>query len=176
MTAYVIRPAQSTDLPHLPSIEKAAAQLFRESTEAFIADDEGISLGSFEEHFAHDKVWVAVYQRVAAEEELVGFAVARKLDGKAYLHEIDIHPDHGRRGLDRRLIEAVTDWARQESLPTITLSTFRDIPWNAPYYAKLGFQPLTDDDLEPGFRDVRVHEAEAGLDINRRVCMILPLP
>ncbi len=174
ITTYTIRLAQATDLPHLPAIELAAAQLFRDTPHAFIADSSGMSLASFEEHFAHNRIWVAVHQDEAGIEQVVGFAVARKLDGEIYLHEIDLHPDHGRRGLGRRLIDAVIAWARQEALPAVTLSTFRHIPWNEPYYTKLGFQPLLDADLGPGLLDVRAHEAADGLD-TQRLCMRLSL-
>ena len=73
------------------------------------------------------------------------------------------------------MIEVVITWARQERVPAVTLSTFRDVPWNAPYYAKLGFQALADEALAPDLRAIRTHEAEAGLDISRRLCMILPI-
>lgn len=172
MTLYTIRPARTTDLAHLPAIEKAAGQLFLASDEAWIVDDDGISPQEFEEHFAYNRIWVAVTQG-AVGETVVGFAVARRLEKSVYLHEIDVHPDHGRRGLGRRLIEAVIDWARTEGLHAVTLSTFRDVPWNAPYYIKLGFQPLEEGALEPGLRDVRAHETAAGLDPSRRVCMIV---
>jgi GNAT superfamily N-acetyltransferase len=175
MTTYTIRPAQATDLNYLPAIEKAAAQLFRNSPDDYIADGDGMPLASFERHFAQNRIWVAVHATADGDETVVGFAVARKLDGNIYLHEIDVHPTHGRRGLGRRLIEAVIGWARQEGLPAVTLSTFREIPWNAPYYAKLGFLPLADNELGPGLQEVQAHEAADGLDIRRRVCMILPL-
>ena len=171
MNTYFVRPAQVADLPMLPIIEKAAGQRFRASTEAWIADEEGMSLAAFAEHFAYNRIWVAVHQADSGAETVVGFAVARYLDDGIYLHEIDVHVDHGGQGLGRRLIDAVIAWTRQEGLPAVTLSTFRDIPWNAPYYARLGFVPLADDALGPGLQEVRAHEAEAGLDI-RRLCMI----
>ncbi len=172
---YTIRPAQRSDLPDLPLIETAAAQRFVHSDEAWIADDEGMSFADFEHHFVHNRIWVALWQADGGHESVVGFAVARRLAESIYLHEIDVHPDHGRRGLGRRLIEVVITWARQERVPAVTLSTFRDVPWNAPYYAKLGFQALADEALAPDLRAIRTHEAEAGLDISRRLCMILPI-
>lgn len=175
MSTYTIRPAHATDLPHLPAIEAAAAQLFRDTPHAFIADSSGMALTSLEAHLAHNRIWVAVHRDEIGNEQLVGFAVARKLDGEVYLHEIDVHPDHGRRGLGRRLIDTVIAWTRQECLPAVTLSTFRNIAWNEPYYTSLGFQPLDDADLGPGLRGVRDHEAADGLDSRERVCMRLPL-
>lgn len=169
---YHIRPAQPTDLPALRVIEQAAAQLFGATQYDFIVHDEGMSLAAYEHHFTHNRIWVAADEN----DTPVGFAVARLLDGNVYLHEIDVHPDHGRRGLGRQLIAAVIEWARQQQMPAVTLSTFDNIAWNAPYYAKLGFQPLPQEALSPGLQEVRRREAANGLDSNHRVCMILFLP
>lgn len=168
---YQIRPARASDLPYLPAIEHAAAQRFGNTPYAFIVDHEGMSLTSFEHHFAHNRVWVAVDQR----DQPVGFAVARLLDDNVYLHEIDVAPAHGRRGLGRRLIAAVIDWASSHQVAAVTLSTFDNVAWNAPYYASLGFRPLLHEELGPGLQEVRQHEAADGLDMNHRICMILPL-
>ena len=39
--------------------------------------------------------------------------------------------------------------ARQQvhrlGLPCLTLTTFRDVPWNAPWYSRLGFEPAPDE-------------------------------
>ncbi len=52
----------------------------------------------------------------------------------------------------------------------MTLSTFRDIEWNAPFYAKHGFEILTE--LTPGLENLRQLEIEIGLDkIGPRVVM-----
>lgn len=168
---YHIRLAHPTDLPALPAIERAAAQLFGATPYPFIIHDEGMTLAAFEHHFNHNRIWVAADESDAP----VGFAVARLLDGNVYLHEIDVHPDHGRRGLGRRLIAAVIAWARHVQAPAVTLATFDNVAWNAPYYAKLGFQPLPLAALGPGLQEVRRHEAANGLDIHHRVCMILSL-
>lgn len=57
----------------------------------------------------------------------------------------------------------------------LTLTTFADVPWNAPYYARLGFEAVPPERLTPGLRAVRDHEATVGLDAWRRVAMRRPL-
>ena len=39
-------------------------------------------------------------------------------------------------------MQAAIDWARGRRLPAVTLTTFRSIPWNAPFYASMGFVEL----------------------------------
>jgi hypothetical protein len=51
------------------------------------------------------------------------------------------------------------------------LTTFTDVPWNAPYYQRLGFRRLSDDKLTPGLRAIRAREAAIGLDRWPRCCM-----
>jgi hypothetical protein len=59
-----------------------------------------------------------------------------------------------------------------EPLPLdFSLSTFRDISWNAPFYAKLGFRPVDEAELTTGFQQLRLKELEAGLPISERVIM-----
>lgn len=165
---YTIRAARPDDLPLLPAIERAAASQFRATAFAFIAD---FPLASPALDLGHERVWVAV----DADDRPIGFAVAHPLDGAIYLHELDVHPDHGRRGIGRRLVAAVAAWGRENGAAAVTLATFRDIPWNGPYYARLGFHPLADDELGPGLRAIRQAEADAGLPAAERTCMRLDL-
>ena len=155
--SYTIRPARPDEHDTFPAIERAAAAQFRATAFAAMAD---APLASEHLAGARDRAWVAV---------------ARRLDGAAHLHELDVHPAHARRGLGRLLIEAVAAWARQEGLRAVTLTTFRDIPWNAPYYGRLGFRPLDDAELGPGLRALRESETAVGLPSSDRLCMRLQL-
>ncbi len=170
-THYSIRLARRDELRKIQVIEKAAAQLFRTTSYADLADDDGMSLADLEQWLTDGKIWVAVDQA----DEPVGFVVAHAIDGTVYLHELDIDPQHGRQGLGARLIDAVAIWAQERGYPALTLSTFADVAWNAPYYARLGFRVLEVDELGPGLRTVRDEEAASGLAIEKRVCMLRPV-
>ena len=161
---YTVRRAREGEFALLPTIERAAAGRFRQTAFAAMAD---APLAAEQLDPDHDRVWVAV----APDGTLVGFALAHRVDDAAHLHELDVHPDHARRGLGRRLIEAVARWAREEGLRAITLTTFRAIPWNGPYYARLGFRTLADDELSPSLRAIRLAETAAGLADTERCCM-----
>src|SRR5262249_54320380 len=133
MTSYTIRPVQRDELGKIQTIEQAAAQLFAGTRYDWITTDDGMSWTSLEHWLVHGKIWVAVDET----DEPVGFAVAHEVDGTAYLHELDVDPEHGRQGLGARLIDEVTVWAQTCGYPAVTLSTFVEIPWNMPYYKKL---------------------------------------
>ncbi|WP_207390435.1 GNAT family N-acetyltransferase [Rhodococcus sp. ABRD24] len=70
----------------------------------------------------------------------------------------------------------VAEWARDRGLPELTLTTFVDVPWNGPYYTRIGFEILATEDLGPGLRAVRDHEATRGLDRWPRVAMTRHVP
>lgn len=165
---YEIRLAREEDLPSLREIERTAAQLFASTDYAFLVEGEPTSLHFLRKQQQEGLVWVATDHR-----QPVGFAVVRILDETAYLQELDVHPAHGRRGLGRRLIQMACQWTRDAGYPAMTLSTFQDVPWNALFYESLGFRILSEKELSPGLREVRMKEAQTGFPIDRRVCMRL---
>ncbi len=168
MTNVIIRPARPHDLQALPLIERAAAAIFRTTPYAYLADDDPVSA---EVDLAHEYVWVAVNQA----DQPIAFAIVRLLDESVHLHELDVHPDYARQGLGRRLIATVAEWARARGATALTLTTFADVPWNGPYYARLGFRTLNLTTLSPGLQAVRQAEVEAGLPMAHRICMQLDL-
>lgn len=108
---------------------------------------------------------------------VVGFAVVepRAVDGNAHLAELDVHPDHGRRGIGSMLVRHVADWARAEGHPALTLTTFRDVPFNRPFYEGLGFRVLPPEAHGPELSAIVRREDEIGLVAAERVAMRLLL-
>ena len=104
---------------------------------------------------------------------LVGFAFLTTLGegGSAHLEEIDVEPVYGRRGIGARLVTAACGWAYARGDRKITLTTFRDVPWNAPFYARMGFEIVPEAEWTEEMRRIRQHEKAEGLDPERRVVM-----
>jgi GNAT superfamily N-acetyltransferase len=120
-----------------------------------------------QQRFQAGQVWVVVDRR----DTVIGYAVTREIDDTLYLQEIDIEPKHGQKGLGYTLVDTVRSWAKLAGYSVMSLSTFRDIPWNAPFYSKLGFRILDESELTAGFQQIRQQEREAGLPISERVIM-----
>ncbi|NJK89579.1 MAG: hypothetical protein HC923_09370 [Myxococcales bacterium] len=59
-------------------------------------------------------------------------------------------------------------------LPRVLLSTFREPPFNAPFYARLGFSEVVE--YHGPARRLRENEARAGFPMRSRVVMSLDLP
>jgi GNAT superfamily N-acetyltransferase len=118
---------------------------------------------------------------LAAARMLVGHApelVLKETTGlepnAAHLEEIDVYPEHGRRGLGRRLVMQVCEWAAAAGYESVSLITFRDVPWNMPFYATLGFEVVPDFELSPALRAIVEDERCRGIDSSRRVVMRRP--
>ncbi|GAB3750898.1 GNAT family N-acetyltransferase [Microlunatus parietis] len=163
----IIRSAESADLPWLQEIEVAAGEQFRRLGMAAVADDEPPTLAELERLRRAGAAWVAA----ADDGTIVAYLVAEEVDGALHVEQVTVHPDAARRGLGRALIEHAAGHARDRALPALTLTTFRDVAWNAPYYERLGFRVLGDDELSPGLVRIRAAEAALGLDRWPRVCM-----
>jgi GNAT superfamily N-acetyltransferase len=166
MPRYTIAPARPKDLEMLPAIELAAARLL-----AGHAPDSILNETTSPENLLaaqrNGHLWVA-----RADDVPVGFAHVEVLEpAVAHLEEIDVHPDHGRRGLGTRLVTAICAWAVTAGYRSVTLTTFRDVPWNMPFYARLGFEIVTAEALSPALQAIVRDETRRGLDPTRRVVM-----
>ncbi|MDF2508616.1 MAG: family N-acetyltransferase [Microbacterium sp.] len=74
-----------------------------------------------------------------ARSRPVGFVHVLEIDGHAHLEQLSVLPSFGRRGIGRLLVHAAFAEAHNLGHRSITLRTFRDVPWNAPFYASCGF-------------------------------------
>ncbi len=163
---YLIMLARPRDLPLIPAIELAAARLLAGHAPSSVL---GETTTQFELRMARraGRLWVAL-----VDDEPVGFAhVVVHERGVAHLEEVDVHPDHARRGLGRRLVQTVCAWATSHGFDAVTLTTFRHLPWNMPFYAQLGFELLASDVVSVALRSVIVVVKRRGLDPARRVVM-----
>ena len=93
------------------------------------------------------------------------------MDGQPHVEEIDVDPAHGRLGIGRALLETALAWARAAGHRAVTLTTFREIPWNAPFYERAGFRVLAPHEIGPGLAAVVRDETARGLDPRQRVAM-----
>jgi ribosomal protein S18 acetylase RimI-like enzyme len=160
---YQVRIATRADLAFLHEIERAASTLFPEGR---LPDpDDVMPMRDLEEASDHHLVLVA-----ALEGEIVGFAMSRAHEDRLHLAVVAVHPDHGRRGVGARLVRAVVAQAASRGLSGVTLTTFRDLPWNAPFYAKLGFRVLDEAELNPMLHATLAQEARLGM--TDRVAML----
>jgi GNAT superfamily N-acetyltransferase len=158
--------ARERDIGFLAAIELAAAKLLiGHAPESVLQETTSQDILEKARRVGH--LWVVV-----ADDAPVGFAHVEVLEpNAAHLEEVDVHPAYGRRGLGTKLVMHICDWATAAGYETASLSTFRDVPWNMPFYARLGFTVVPDSELSSALRAVVDDERRRGLDPSRRVVM-----
>jgi len=166
-----IRAARRDEFPVLQDIELAAGAAFRDVGMPEVAGDEPFSEAELGRYADAGRAWVAVDD----PDVPVAYLVAEPVDGNLHVEQVSVHPRCARRGIGRALLDHVAQVARTERAPALTLTTFTEVPWNAPYYARCGFHPMTDGMVGPQLRAIRAREAALGLDRWPRVCMRRPL-
>src|SRR5688572_19606173 len=166
---YRVALARREHIGMLAQIERAAAALFPDDVSTPEIRLSVVPREQLEAALAEERLWTAVTNT----ETVVGFAIAIRQSNAAFLQEIDVHPAHQRKGLGRRLINEVILWARAQEFPCVLLTTFEHVPWHAPFYSRLGFRKLADDELTLELLDRLQLERSQGM--RQRVAMRLPL-
>jgi GNAT superfamily N-acetyltransferase len=134
--------------------------------ETDVAEDEPFSIDELTAYLRDGRVWV-----VSEGDTPVGYALVDVVDGNAHLEQLSVDPQHSRRGHGATLLAHVCQWAGDHGYSAITLTTFEHVEWNAPYYARHGFEAMAIDQLGPELRELRDEETRHGLDPNLRVVM-----
>jgi len=146
----MIRAARPEEFPRLREIEFEADGMFAE-----------VGIGPFDNDESENHLAQASAVLVA-EDPAVGFACVEIVDGAAHLWQLAVLPSQGRRGRGTALVTAVCDWAEAHGFEAVTLTTFRDVPWNGPFYERLGFEVVGEPG--PGLAAIRLHERAVGDD------------
>ena len=105
-------------------------------------------------------------------DAVVGFAATRRHSRELHLHELSVASAFQRKRIGATLLNALKIDARNSGIRAITLHTYRDIPWNAPFYARHGFEIIQDLDAYPRLAAGQKAAFEFGLPTERRCAMI----
>jgi len=161
-----VRSARFEELQLLQVIEQRAGSSFRALDMTAVAEDDPPSLEHLGGYQRAGHAWVAEHGG-----EVVGYLLVDVAAGSAHVEQVSVDPAHAGRRIGQQLLDAVAEWAREQELSAITLTTFELVPWNAPYYTRLGFAVVPTDEQSPQLRAIRSAEVERGLDAWPRVAM-----
>ena len=162
-----IRGAAEADLPVMQDIERAAGAAFAEVGMQEIADDEPPSLDELASYQQGGRAWVAE----DGEGHPVAYLIADLVDGNVHIEQVSVHPRAARQGIGRTLLDRAAAYATARGASALTLTTFAEVPWNAPYYARCGFRIVSDAELSPALSAIRDREIAHGLHRWPRVTM-----
>ena len=168
MSDWHIRLAREEDAEFLPAIELAAGQLFRtiEGLDG-VAGMHAIPADQQRSFIRKGHCLVAEVQ-----DRLVGFLATEPCGRELHIREMSVHPDHQGQGIGAVLLRAIGIDAQNSGFSALTLTTFTDVSWNAPFYARLGFERIADLDSHPRLKAEIEQEVDHGLPRERRCAMI----
>lgn len=164
----LIRPATTADFDALRAIELAAFETLRAAGAV-----SGVPSASSDQQL--QRYLDGGFLDVACDHsgDAIGFCGGYIAEHLLHIAEMDVHPARQRQGVGRALLTAALEKARAQRLDGATLTTDRFAPFNAAFYATMGFRPLADDELPESLREILAEEAKIGLDPARRVAMML---
>lgn len=164
-----IRPALETEIDAIRDLERASSRRFLGVMDALAADDPTPA------SVLADRIAAGGLLAALMDGTLAAFVMFRPLEDSLYIEQIDVAPTFEGRRIGAALIDAVAERAASAGLARLTLSTFRDVPWNAPYYRRLGFVDIADVALSDALLTVRREHEARGLDERARLFMRRPV-
>ncbi len=164
----IARLAELAEIPLLNDVDADASQVFlTEPDFAFVAQYPLPDEGAYVPFIAERRAFVCEEQAGIA-----GFVLMGEVDGNGHIFQVSVRAGSQRRGVGRRLIAAGEQWAREQGHRAVTLTTFRDLPWNAPAYARLGYALMDGGTAGPMLSDILDNERALGLFRQVRVAML----
>ena len=165
---WSLRLARADDAAAMPGIERAAAAAF--AAEPSLA---GLDFTRTRSEADCARLIRKGHCLVAhVGEAMAGFLLAERFSRELHIWEMDVAPAFQRRGIGAGLVRAAQIDARNTGIAALTLTTFRDVAWNGPFYARLGFEEVTALDAHPRLAGELANEVDDGLPADRRCAMI----
>lgn len=167
LAGIAIRPATQDDASVVLAIGERADRLFAEHGFPQIAALPPTPIEAIRDLLAGNDAWIAEVNGVPA-----GFAIAGRAAGQHWLRELAVDPALGRRGIGTAILATVLDSVRSTDSGAVFLSTFRDVPFNRPFYERRGFTVVEPESASPELRRQFLSEVPPGVDPDTRVLMV----
>jgi GNAT superfamily N-acetyltransferase len=154
-----VRHARAADLKHIADIEDSGGPMF----EQVFGDLSGDVLLSPAPSGGERLDAGGFLLVVGPVGDPFGFVHVEVVDGFAHLGQVSVRPERMREGYGAALVRAAMHEAWQLGHDRMSLTTYRDVPWNGPFYASLGFVEET----RPERFEIRAREHQVALGLDR---------
>ena len=149
-----IRSGLPPDATAMQEVEAQAGRLFAAIGMETVANEPPPELDDLRGYIDARNAWIFDAPNIGP----VAYLLLADVDGKAHIEQMSVRPSHHRQGIGRALLEHAASVARTRGYRAQTLTTFRDVPWNAPYYVRLGFEVMSEEEIGPQLKKVIDHE------------------
>lgn len=167
----VIRHTRASEAELLPEVERSAGEAFRSVPGlAWVADDDVLGSGEHRRLAEAGTSWVAL-----VGVRPIGFVCAERFGRDLHIQQIAVRTEAQGQGIGRGLMRVVLEHAIESGAASVTLTTFRELPFNEGFYLDLGFQTLEEGGLDDRLRQTLADEARAGFPATQRCAMQLRL-
>jgi GNAT superfamily N-acetyltransferase len=164
---FIIRRAQSWEIPLLEYVERSAAEIFRTANLGFLADGDTVDPAALAAMAHANHLWIAANRF----DQPIGFVGGEYLNGNFHIVEISVAKEFQGKGVGKALMTAMVQQVSREGYKSVTLTTYKKLPWNAPWYSKMGFFEVNAQDMGREYLDILASEAQHGLDVRSRCVM-----
>jgi GNAT superfamily N-acetyltransferase len=154
-----IQKAQIDQIASLQEIELKCATIFPEKDLPEPLRSSPTDKQLYKEAIHEGLLWVLIENQVRP----IGFILCKMLDSHLHIKEMNVHPSFARRDLGTKLLQHAFCYAEQSNIPALSLTTFIHLPWNGPFYERLGFQELAPETLSVGLAEILATEKTLGL-------------
>ncbi|MGO4594857.1 GNAT family N-acetyltransferase [Leifsonia sp. 2TAF2] len=159
------RKATVDDVQEVIAIKRAAAALYAQvDLPLQVDEDRAVRHWAAAVESAETYVW-EIDGRVTA------YLVLTEVDGALHIEQVSVHPDFAGKRIGAQLIQFADQLARERGAGWLTLTTFESVPWNAPYYTRLGFVVVPESEWTPGIAELMRTEALGYPPERKRVAM-----
>jgi ribosomal protein S18 acetylase RimI-like enzyme len=108
---------------------------------------------------------------VEVDGRVEGWMFLTRDEGELSIGQLAVHPAQQRLGIGSALLRYVIALAYQAGEQTVVLNTQSDVPWNRPWYERLGFRVVETADWTGTMHAIVAEQSDAGLDWTTRVHM-----
>lgn len=154
MDSIAIRNTVASDLPRIPAIQTDADELFRTIGVAATKHQTPLSLEELSVFHEAGHAWVATVSKEGSDSETaIAYILVYVVDNdemgwkSAFILRVSVCTEYSRRGIGKALIEHVALWASQHGMSALDMTTLKNVPWNQPYFERLGFQVVDEEEL-----------------------------
>lgn len=166
----MIRLARPADLPDVRRVEMSAATVFIGTHMDFAANDAPNAAADLLDAISRQLMWVA-----SVDGDIAGFVFAEPCAEGLYVRELSVAAPQQKRGLGAALMAMVVAAARARNDRQLILTTDRSLPWNAPFYTRIGFAIVEGDAIPATAQQRLARQYAEGFDPAHRCAMVMPL-